>query len=182
MDEFDTFNAPKRALLAAMLPVADVTVCLCCDGEQDTAGGMGLFSGVQRVIAGLKRMAADANVPTRAVVLTEDKRHAGVPALAELNLLLALIHYVCNLKDANGNLLPIEQRDLGTSTTCWQKRASTTSTASWPNSPRTTLPKGTTAYSSKRGKICGATSPSVWAIGWRSFKTIWWTQSPATMT
>ena len=75
MDEFDTFNAPKRALLAAMLPVADVTVCLCCDGEQDTAGGMGLFSGVQRVIAGLKRMAADANVPTRTVVLTEDKRH-----------------------------------------------------------------------------------------------------------
>ena len=89
MDEFDTFNAPKRALLAAMLPVADVTVCLCCDGEQDTAGGMGLFSGVQRVIAGLKRMTADANVPTRTVVLTEDKRHAGVPALAELNLLLA---------------------------------------------------------------------------------------------
>ena len=88
MDEFDTFNAPKRALLAAMLPVADVTVCLCCDGEQDTAGGMGLFSGVQRVIASLKRMAADANVPTRTVVLTEDKRHAGTPALAELNLLL----------------------------------------------------------------------------------------------
>ena len=32
---------------------------------------------------------------------------------AELNLLLALIHYVCNLKDANGNLLPIEQQGLG---------------------------------------------------------------------
>ena len=32
---------------------------------------------------------------------------------AELNLLMALIHYVCNLKDANGNLLPIEQRGLG---------------------------------------------------------------------
>lgn len=32
---------------------------------------------------------------------------------AELNLLLALIHYVCNLKDVNGNLLPIEQRGLG---------------------------------------------------------------------
>ena len=89
MDEFDTFNAPKRALLAAMLPVADVTVCLCCDGEQDTAGGMGLFSGVQRVISSLKRMAADANVPTHTVVLHEDKRHAGAPALAELNLLLA---------------------------------------------------------------------------------------------
>ena len=32
---------------------------------------------------------------------------------AELNLLMALIHYVCNLKDASGNLLPIEQRSLG---------------------------------------------------------------------
>ena len=32
---------------------------------------------------------------------------------AELNLLMALIHYICNLKDANGKLLPIEQRGLG---------------------------------------------------------------------
>lgn len=32
---------------------------------------------------------------------------------AELNLLMALIHYVCNLTDANGRLLPIEQRGLG---------------------------------------------------------------------
>ena len=32
---------------------------------------------------------------------------------AELNLLMALLHYVCNLKDANGNLLPIERRGLG---------------------------------------------------------------------
>ena len=32
---------------------------------------------------------------------------------AELNLLMALIHYVCNLKDARGNLLPLEQRSLG---------------------------------------------------------------------
>ena len=32
---------------------------------------------------------------------------------AELNLLMALIHYVCNLKDANGELLPIEERGIG---------------------------------------------------------------------
>ncbi len=32
---------------------------------------------------------------------------------AELNLLMALIHYVCNLKDDNGKLLPIERRGLG---------------------------------------------------------------------
>ena len=34
-------------------------------------------------------------------------------ARAELNLLMALLHYVCNLKDARGNLLPIEQRSIG---------------------------------------------------------------------
>ena len=32
---------------------------------------------------------------------------------AELNLLMALIHYVCNKKDERGNLLPLEQRSLG---------------------------------------------------------------------
>ena len=32
---------------------------------------------------------------------------------AELNLLMALIHYVCNLRDDKGDLLPIEQRGLG---------------------------------------------------------------------
>ena len=89
IDEFDTFNAPKRALLAAMLPVADMTVCLCCDGEQDSDGGMGLFSGAKHVIHTLKRMANDANIPTHTEVLTADRRHAGAPALAELNLLLA---------------------------------------------------------------------------------------------
>ena len=89
IDEFDTFNAPKKALLAAMLPVADVTVCLCCDGEQDTTGGMGLFSGAKSVAHALKRMASDAGVDTHTTVLAADPRHAEVPALAELNLLLA---------------------------------------------------------------------------------------------
>ena len=32
---------------------------------------------------------------------------------AELNLLMALIHYVCNKKDDRSNLLPLEQRSLG---------------------------------------------------------------------
>ena len=32
---------------------------------------------------------------------------------AELNLLMALIHYVCNLKDPQGRLFPIERRSLG---------------------------------------------------------------------
>ena len=50
---------------------------------------MGLFSGAKHVIHTLKRMANDANIPTHTEVLTADRRHAGAPALAELNLLLA---------------------------------------------------------------------------------------------
>ncbi len=89
IDEFDTFNAPKRALLAAMLPVADVTVCLCCDGLQDREGGMGLFSGAKAVANSLHRMAADAGVAVHTETLTDDRRHGDAPVLAELNLLLA---------------------------------------------------------------------------------------------
>ena len=89
IDEFDTFNAPKRALLAAMLPVADVTVCLCCDGLQDREGGMGLFSGAKAVANSLHRMAADAGVAVHTETLTDDRRHADAPVLVELNLLLA---------------------------------------------------------------------------------------------
>ena len=89
VDEFDTFNAPKRALLAAMLPAADVTVCLCCDGEADLDHGLGLFSGAKKVAATLRRMAGDAAVPVHTEVLRDDLRHADAPALTELNLLLA---------------------------------------------------------------------------------------------
>ena len=89
VDEFDTFNAPKRALLAAMLPTADVTVCLCCDGETDPDHGLGLFSGAKKVAATLRRMAADAGVDVHTEILRDDLRHADAPALAELNLLLA---------------------------------------------------------------------------------------------
>ena len=32
---------------------------------------------------------------------------------AELNLLMALLHYVCNLRDERGELLPIERRSIG---------------------------------------------------------------------
>ena len=89
IDEFDTFNASKRTMLEAMLPVADVTVALCCDGMQDTTGGMGVFSGAKRVAAQLRQMAERADVPCHTETLTDDPRHTGAPALAELALLLA---------------------------------------------------------------------------------------------
>ena len=47
VDEFDTFNAPKRKLLGRLMQAADVTVALCADGMQDFEHGTGLFSGAQ---------------------------------------------------------------------------------------------------------------------------------------
>ena len=88
IDEFDTFNASKRAMLGAILPAADLTVSLCCDGLEDASGGVGLFSGAKQVARTLQGMAARADVPCHVVVLRDDLRHADVPALAELNLLL----------------------------------------------------------------------------------------------
>lgn len=96
IDEFDTFNAGKRAILRAMLAVADVTVSLCCDGLQDAAGGMGVFSGAKQVAAQLKQMAERQGVASRTRVLTVDLRHAGAPALEELGLLLADPAYTPN--------------------------------------------------------------------------------------
>ena len=89
VDEFDTFNAPKRALLAAILSAADLSVSLCCDHLQETDGGVGLFSGARQVAATLRRMAGQAGVPVQVETLTEDYRHTKAPALAELSLLLA---------------------------------------------------------------------------------------------
>ena len=86
IDEFDTFNASKRAILAAMLPVADVTVSLCGDGAE--GDDLGVFSGARRVAATLKNLAERAGVPYSQTVLTEDKRHAAAPVLAELGGLL----------------------------------------------------------------------------------------------
>ena len=88
IDEFDTFNHSKRAMLAAMLPVADVTVSLCCDQAPDQADD-GVFSGARRVANTLKSMAASAGVPCKEIRLTQDMRHKDAPVLAELGLLLA---------------------------------------------------------------------------------------------
>ncbi|MDD4850308.1 MAG: PD-(D/E)XK nuclease family protein [Gemmiger sp.] len=89
IDEFDTFNASKKAILGAILQVADVTVSLCCDGAEDADGAFGVFSGARRVAATLKALAGRAGVPYAQTVLAADRRHADTPLLAELADLLA---------------------------------------------------------------------------------------------
>ncbi len=88
VDEFDTFNAPKKRLLERILTAApQVTVALCCDGLRDSDGGLGLFSGAKAVAGGLLRLARQNGVACAApMVLQKDLRHR---ELAPLNQLLA---------------------------------------------------------------------------------------------
>ena len=90
IDEFDTFNAPKKRLMGAMLAaLPTVTVALCDDGAPMVPGDMGLFSGAKQVAAQLRQLArkngADAAVPE---LLRRDLRHKDVPGLAAVTELL----------------------------------------------------------------------------------------------
>ena len=86
IDEFDTFNAPKKRLMAALLAAAPtVAVALCADGRPAGEGDLSLFSGGRRVALALKELARRANTGVAApVVLTRDVRHAAAPGLAAL--------------------------------------------------------------------------------------------------
>ena len=90
IDEFDTFNAPKKRLMGAMLAaLPTVTVALCDDGAPMVPGDMGLFSGAKQVAAQLRQLArkngADAAVPE---LLRRDLRHEDAPGLAAVTELL----------------------------------------------------------------------------------------------
>ena len=91
IDEFDTFNAPKKRLMGAMLAaLPTVTVALCDDGSPHGAPGeMGLFSGAKQVAAQLRQLArkngAEAAVPE---LLRTDLRHRNAPGLAAVTELL----------------------------------------------------------------------------------------------
>ena len=90
IDEFDTFNAPKKRLMGAMLAaLPTVTVALCDDGAPMVPGDMGLFSGAKQVAAQLRQLArkngADAVVPE---LLRRDLRHKDAPGLAAVTELL----------------------------------------------------------------------------------------------
>ena len=90
IDEFDTFNAPKKRLLGALLASgASVTVALCDDGTPAEPGDLGLFSGAKQLAAQLRSLArkngAEVAVP---VLLRKDLRHQQAPGLAAVTRLL----------------------------------------------------------------------------------------------
>lgn len=90
IDEFDTFNAPKKRLLGAMLAALPcVTVALCDDGAPMEEGDLSLFSGAKQVGAQLRQLArkngAEVAVPE---LLRSDLRHMASPSLAAVTRLL----------------------------------------------------------------------------------------------
>ena len=90
IDEFDTFNAPKKRLLGVMLAaLPSVTVALCDDGAPLLPGDLSLFSGAKQVAAQLRQLArkngAEVAVPQ---LLRKDLRHRNAPGLAAVAELL----------------------------------------------------------------------------------------------
>ena len=105
IDEFDTFNAPKKRLLGALLAcLPTVTVALCDDGAPLAPGDLVLFSGAKQVAAQLRQLArkngAEAAVPQ---LLRRDLRHKDAPALAAVTQLL---------ETGSCDVLPEETQDL----------------------------------------------------------------------
>lgn len=100
IDEFDTFNAPQKRLMGAMLAaLPTVTVALCDDGAPQVPGDLSLFSGAKQVAAQLKALArkngAEVAVPE---VLRVDVRHKNAPGLAAVAQLLE--HGQCDVSAA----------------------------------------------------------------------------------
>jgi ATP-dependent helicase/nuclease subunit B len=86
VDEFDTFNAPKKRLMAALMAAApEVTIALCSDGLPMETGDVSLFSGGRKVEEQLKRIARENGVRIAApCILRKDVRHENAPGLAAL--------------------------------------------------------------------------------------------------
>ena len=90
IDEFDTFNAPKKRLLSALLTaLPQVTVALCDDGTPLVPGDTGLFAGAKLVAAQLRQLARKSGTEAAApVLLRRDLRHKDAPGLAAVTRLL----------------------------------------------------------------------------------------------
>ncbi len=90
IDEFDTFNAPKKRLMGAMLAALPaVTVALCDDGAPMIPGDAALFSGAKQVAAQLRRLARKNGSEVCAPELLRcDLRHKNAPGLAAVTELL----------------------------------------------------------------------------------------------
>ena len=90
IDEFDTFNAPKKRLMGAMLAaLPTVTVALCDDGAPMVPGDMSLFSGAKQVAAQLRQLARKNGAEVAAPeLLRRDLRHKDAPGLAAVAELL----------------------------------------------------------------------------------------------
>ena len=90
IDEFDTFNAPKKRLLAALLTaLPQVTVALCDDGAPLVPGDTGLFAGAKLVAAQLRQLARKSGTEAAAPeLLRRDLRHKDAPGLAAVTRLL----------------------------------------------------------------------------------------------
>ena len=82
IDEFDTFNAPKKRLMGAMLAALPaVTVALCEDGAPMQPGDLELFSGAKQVAAQLRQLARKNGAQVAAPELLRRVPHGRDPSV-----------------------------------------------------------------------------------------------------
>jgi len=83
IDEFDTFNAPKKRLLGAMLAaLPSVTVALCDDGAPLLPGDLSLFSGAKQVAAQLRQLARKNGAEVRRAPARPSRSEGSMPLRA----------------------------------------------------------------------------------------------------
>ena len=94
IDEFDTFNAPKKRLMGALLAsLPTVTVALCDDGTPLVPGDMSLFSGAKQVAAQLRQLMGTVRDCFDLSTIVEYTVEAGRPDCTDAEKLAVIKEY-----------------------------------------------------------------------------------------
>ena len=94
IDEFDTFNAPKKRLLGALLEaLPSVTVALCDDGAPLLPGDLSLFSGAKQVAAQLRQLMGTVRDCFALSAIVEYTVEAGRPDCTDAEKLAVIREY-----------------------------------------------------------------------------------------
>ena len=102
IDEFDTFNAPKKRLMGALLAsLPTVTVALCDDGTPLVPGDMSLFSGAKQVAAQLRQLARRNGTAVAVPELLTQVRELTRPIMEKYGTSLEIT--------CNGDILPVDK-------------------------------------------------------------------------
>ncbi len=89
IDNFDGFTPPQYNMLEKLMTARECTITLCLDTQNETQGGIGLFSAVRSTALRLIRTAQKNNVQINSPIeLKKDYRHENCKVLTLVNEIL----------------------------------------------------------------------------------------------